>query len=172
MTVAKAKGKVLMIVIKNIVQGSLMIVTYDRHNNFIAHATNLTEVNILQSFENDVMIWSPEKFGEVIEPGISGWRYLLTVYQLEPEPVGIRLLVCWKRDSEPDIWGWARNNMAKYSVIRENVAEPDWLKNFWTTQILIESFLVFTVLLISFSKNTHVLISRTVISTHAISSFC
>ena len=57
MTVAKAKGKALTIVVKKfIVQGSLTIITYDHHNNFIAQATNLTEVNILQSFENDVMI--------------------------------------------------------------------------------------------------------------------
>ena len=39
MTVAKAMGKVLTIVIKKIiVQDSLTIVTYDRHNNFIVQA--------------------------------------------------------------------------------------------------------------------------------------
>jgi hypothetical protein len=43
--------------------------------------------------------------------------------------------------------------MAKHGVIWENVAVPDELRNFWTTQILIDSL---SVLLIYVSKNTQV----------------
>ena len=42
MTVAKAKGKVLMSVVKKIiVQGSLTIITCNRHNNLIVQATGV-----------------------------------------------------------------------------------------------------------------------------------
>jgi hypothetical protein len=61
--------------------------------------------------------------------------------------------------------------LVKHSVIWENVVEPDYLKNFWTTQILIDSFLIFIVLFVSVSKNAQVLILPTVISTHAVPSF-
>ncbi len=41
MTVAKAKVKALTIVVINLVQGSLVIITYNRYNNFIVQATSL-----------------------------------------------------------------------------------------------------------------------------------
>ncbi len=61
--------------------------------------------------------------------------------------------------------------MAKSNGMRVNVKEPDQPKNFWTTQILIDSFLILIVLLIRVSKNTRVLILPKVKSTHVISPF-
>ena len=46
-------------------------------------------MNVLQPFKNDVMRRRPEKLGELVEPGISGWRDLLTVDELEAELVDL-----------------------------------------------------------------------------------
>ena len=46
-------------------------------------------MNVLQPFKNDVVGRSPEKLGELVEPGISGWRDLLAVDELEAELVDL-----------------------------------------------------------------------------------